>query len=251
MSTGSLRSLFQLAFQVSPIILAGGVASNIPGKLLPIVAITEGLSVAEGVLTGSVPENLDEFFAQYLPMPGGTLISQAIGEYPFANQAVAANAVIQQPLTISMMMIAPVRDVAGYAFKLPIFSFLQATLAAHNAGGGLYHVATPAFVYTNCVMTGMTDVSEGESRQRQVTWQLDFRQPLVTPSQAAITLGAYMQKISNGTQLTGNPAWSGPQASSGAPTAGVAPLSGTTNLTGAVQSFAAHGPGSPTATPLQ
>lgn len=251
MSAGSLRSLFQLAFQVSPVVLVNGVASNIPGGLLPIVAITEGLSFAEGVLTGSVPDNLDDFFAQFLPMPGGTLISQAIGEYPFANQAVAANAVIQQPLTISMMMIAPVRDVAGYALKLPTFSFLQGMLAAHNASGGLYHIATPAFVYTNCVMTGMTDVSEGDTRQRQVTWQLDFRQPLVTPAQAASTLGAYMQKIANGTQLTGNPAWSGPQASSGAPTAGVAPLAGTTNMTGAVQSFAAPGPGSPTSSPLQ
>lgn len=237
MSAGSLRSIFQLAFQVSPIVLVGGVAGGLPGNLLPIVAITEALDIAGGLLSGSVPTSLDEFFAQYVPMSGSLLVSQAIGEYPFANQAIAANAVIQQPLSISMMMIAPVRNTAGFASKLATFSFLQNTLVNHNAQGGLYHVATPAFIYTNCVMTGMTDISEGDSKQRQITWQIDFRKPLVTQSQAASVLSSLMSKIASGSQITGNPAWSGAQAAIGSPTAGVPPLQNTTNISGAVQSF--------------
>jgi hypothetical protein len=237
MSAGAFRSLWQFAFQASPIILAGGIAQTIPGGLLPIVAITEALDIAGGILTGDLPGSLDEFFAQYLPMPNSTLIAQEIGEYPFANQAVAANAVIKQPLSVSMLMIAPVRNTGGYLLKLPTFTALQATFDQHNSSGGLYHIATPAFVYTNCLMTGMTDVSDGESRQPQIKYQLDFRQPLVNQQQLSSTLNSFMTRMTNGNQVTGNPTWSGPQSAIGTSSQGVPALSGTTNITGAVQQY--------------
>ena len=77
--------------------------------MLPIISITEALNFTVGILSGGENIELDDFFANYQPIPGGTLIDQDIGEYPFANQSVAANAVIAKPLKIPMMMICPVR----------------------------------------------------------------------------------------------------------------------------------------------
>jgi hypothetical protein len=238
MPAGSLASLFQLAYQASPIILSGGIAATLPGGLLPIMAITQNLVIANGLLTGEgVPASLDDFFAQYLPLPGSSLIANEIGKYPFANQAIAANAVIQQPLRISMLMIAPARQPGDMFTKLPTFTALQTALTNHNAAGGLYIVATPAYIYTNCIMTGMIDVTEGESRQRQVSWQLDFEQPLVTTQQAQQSLNALMSKIANGTQIQGNPTWSGQGAAVGTPAQGANSVPGTTGMPAAVQQF--------------
>ena len=43
------RSAYQLAFQVSPIILQGGIAAGTPGGMLPIIGLTgQLLSFAQG-----------------------------------------------------------------------------------------------------------------------------------------------------------------------------------------------------------
>lgn len=237
MSAGALRSIWQLAFQVSPIVLVNGLAATLPGGLLPIVAITEALDIAGGLLTGNgLPDSLDDFFAQYLPLPGSTLISQAVGQYPFANLAVAANATIKNPLNISMVMIAPARETGGYLTKLPIFTALQAALETHNSLGGLYHIATPAFVYTNCIFLSMTDVTDGESRQRQAAYQLDFQKPLVTASQLNSALNSLMSRLANGSQISGNPTWSGPAASVGTSAAGTPQLS-PSSIPASIQQF--------------
>lgn len=218
MSSGTFLTPFQLAYGVSPIVLAGGIAALVPGNLLPIVAITEALDISAGVLTGgSIPSSLDEFFAQFVPLPGATLISNSVGKYPFANQAVAANAIIQNPRQISMLMIAPVRETGGYFTKPAIFSALQAALQTHNSLGGLYHVATPAGIWDNCVMLDVTDVTDGESKQRQTMWQFDFERPLVTSNQAQTSLNSLMSKMANGSQILGNPTWSGTAAAVGSP----------------------------------
>lgn len=198
---------WRLSYQLSPIILNNGIANSIPFKMLPIIAITESINFAEGILTGGDDISLDNFFANFVVLPGDTLIDQQIGKYPFANQAVAANAVIAQPLKVSLLMICPVKNAAGYAGKLAIMMALQAALKSHNATGGTYTVITPCGFYTDCLMTGLTDVSSSESRQPQNAWRWDFEQPLLTQSaatSAAAALNSKMSAITNGLQADGS-----------------------------------------------
>ena len=237
--TAVFRDAYKLSFQVSPIILVGGIVSNTLGGMLPIIGLTGQLAaLAQGVLS-SGGLSTDDFFAQYLPIPGGTLINNAIGTYPFANQQVAANAIIEQPLNISLQMIAPVRDTGGYLTKMAIFTALQSSLRAHNAAGGTYHIATQAFIYTNCVMTAMTDITSGTTKQKQVEWQLDFIRPLVTQQQATTAFSALMGKLVGGGQVT-SPAWSGPVAAVGAAAQGA--VQGIGNLAGSVNTFLSSPP---------
>jgi hypothetical protein len=193
---------YNLAFQVSPIILQGGLASSVQGEVLPIIALVGELALF------ATASDASQFFATYLPLPGSTLISNQIGAYPFANQFVAANAVISQPLTLSMLMIAPVNQPGGYLTKLATFTALQGSLSAHNAAGGTYSVATPAFIYNNLILLNMQDVTSGEGKQRQIEWQLDFVQPLLTLQAAQAAQSSFLAKVTSGGQIT-NPTWSG------------------------------------------
>ena len=194
------RTAYDLAFQVSPIILTGGIASNTLGGMLPIIGLTGQLvSFVQGALSGGL--STDDFFARFVPVPGSTLVSQQVATYPFANQTVAANATIQQPLVISLRMIAPVKDTAGYLTKLAIFTSLQNSLVTHNAAGGTYTIATPSYLYTGCILTSMTDVTGGGTKQQQIEYQLDFVQPLITRQQAAAALNSLMSKLTSGGQV--------------------------------------------------
>jgi hypothetical protein len=209
MSFSAGGAAFKLAFQLSPIILTNGIAANIPGGALPIIAITEALNFPVGILSGGENIELDDFFANFEPLPGASTVDNQIGNYPFANQAVAANAIIAQPLTISMQMICPARQAVGYATKLATMMALQAALTQHNASGGTYVIATPSFIYVDCIMTGMRDASQQQSKQAQNTWQLDFVKPLLTLEQAQQAQNSLMSKITNGTAINGQPTWSG------------------------------------------
>lgn len=229
LSVSGARAQYELAFQISPIILQGGIAASAQGGMLPITHYT-----------GGPPKSADDAFALYLPMPGSTLISQAVGMYPFANQAIAANATIQQPLTLSMVMIAPVNQTGGYLSKFHTFSALQRALEQHNASGGTYIVATPAFMYTDLLLTAMTDITpeiglDEPAKQVQMQYQLDFVKPLVTLAGAAAAQSALIQKITNGSKITGTPAWSGNSASSPANNPGVTGALG--NVSEALSTF--------------
>ena len=200
------RSAYDLAFQVSPIILTGGIASSMLGNAIPIVALVGQLAgFAQGALASGF--NFEDFYARFLPIPGATVISNTVGTYPFANQSVAANAIIQQPLAISFQMIVPVKEAGGYLTKLPIFMNLQQTLQAHNIGGGTYTLATPSYIYPSCLMTNMSDITSGETKQQQIMWQLDFVQPLISLSAAANAVNGLMSKVAN--QQVTNGQWSG------------------------------------------
>ena len=129
------RTIFEIAFQVSPIILQNGIA-NFMGGYLPIVVLTEGLSVVNGLITGNLPSGLDEFFAQFTPLPGANLVRNSVGKYPFANQSVAANAIIREPKTLAMRMIAPARGDGGYLVKLATMTALRLAIEQHTALGG-------------------------------------------------------------------------------------------------------------------
>jgi len=233
------RSSYDLAFQVSPIILVGGIAANAQGGMLPIIALGgQALSAVQGALSSGI--NLDAFFARYVPIPGATLINQTVAMYPFANQATAANATIQQPLTISLRMIAPVKDTAGYLTKLAIWTSLQNSLVAHNAAGGTYTVATPWFIYANCLLHSITDTTGGDGKQQQIMAQWDFIQPLTTQMQANQAYNSLMSKLSSGAQVTpptvaGTSIWSNASVAVGS--AAQNAISNISNLSGVVNTY--------------
>jgi hypothetical protein len=203
------RTAYQLAFQISPIFLVGGIAALIPGGVLPIVALTQAADFELGLLNGSVNTDLDQFLCHWRPLPGTTLVANQVSLNPFANQAVAADAVIAQPLNVSMLMDCPAQLEGGYAGKLATLTVLQTALTMHNASGGTYTVLTPAGFYTNCLLTLVRDVSGGDSKQPQHTWQFDFLQPLLSLNQAGQVYNSLMSKIAGGLQTPQIPVWTG------------------------------------------
>ena len=197
-----MRNIYDVAFQISPIIFQNGIVSGVPGGLLPVVALLGGLGLIQGAIAGHTSINDFSFF--FRPMPGSTLINQSVGMYPFANQRVAANATIQEPLTVSLHMIAPVKVAGGYVTKLAQLSALQVLFEKHNNAGGTYVILTPAKIYNACLMLSMTDITSGETKQDQVAFQIDFIQPLISKSQTANALSSLMSKITNGQPSAGS-----------------------------------------------
>lgn len=213
------QGVFALAFQKSPIILCNGIATSIPGGLLPIIALTEAANFTTGLLSGNNPLNLDSFFANFWPLPGSTLIDNDLGEYPFANQTVAANAIINKPLQLSMMMEIPAKLAGGYVSKLVTLTALKAALDLHINQGGTFTVATPGFTYTNGLLRTLRDQSRQDTKQCQNRYQWDFEFPLLTQAQATTALGSLMSKISGGLP-TSSTAWSSISNSIGIPSSG-------------------------------
>lgn len=222
--SGIGRVAFELAFQCAPIILQNGVAAAIPGGMLPLLAVTEAPSFIGGLLAGGATPSLDEFFASFMPLPGSTLEDWQIGNYSFANQAVAANALIAQPLKLSMMMTCPARPASGgYPTKILTMMALKQLLDTHISQGGTFIVVTVSNFYTNLLLTQMTDATPAGAKQTQAQWQLDFVAPLLTLEQAQAVQNSLMSKLTTGTAIDGQPAWSGVSPSTGASGAGVTP----------------------------
>ncbi len=224
------ETAWRMGFQLSPIILVGGIAPTFLGGYLPIMAITEIANFPAGLLSGS-PVGTDNFFANFRPMSGSSIISQEIAKFPFANQTVAANSIITQPLQVSMEMTVIARTRFGYYEKLAIMLALREALYAHNTSGGRYIIMTPSFVYVNCLMKSMTDISNPRTAQPQNTWQLDFEKPLITLGDAEAAENSLMSWISRGTEIQGTPSATGVLASTTNPAslsgAAASPLTGT------------------------
>lgn len=218
---------FALSYVKSPIILTGGIASNVPGGLLPIVSITQAKNYDRGILSGSDGLNLDDYLFDFFPMAGATLAENEIATYPFANQTVAANSIISNPLKISLMMLSPARGEGGWSRKLSVFQSLKTALQEHGASGGTYTVATPSYPYVNCILTSLRDISDGDPKQAQSRWQWDFVQPLLTLEAAQQAQNALMAKLSNGTQIKqdaqGHISYSGQGPAVGNPASGLGP----------------------------
>lgn len=212
------RQNFSLSYEISPIILIGGIAKNLPQQSMPIISLTEQRNFDGGMVQGNIPINENEYFAKFKILPGGKLISNVVGQYPFANQQVAANAIIAMPINISILMMCPANNINSYATKGQIISSLKKSLDQHNAAGGVYTIATPAYTYTNCLMTDFVDVSGGESKQVQYEYRIDFIRPLITIEQAQLAYNSLMGKLNNQLLVkpdsTGNIQWSGQQLTS-------------------------------------
>lgn len=217
---------FAQSFGTSPIILVNGIASGTTGGM-PISALL-GEKVRKNLIGEFQQPALDNAFATFVPVPGGTLIDNAVGTYPFANQAIAGNAIIANGLKLSMRMICPVRDAGGYAVKLATITALQSSLAKHNNSGGTYTIATPSFFYESGLLILMTDTSDGESKQAQIEWTLDFYFPLLTLEAAAAAQNSLMSRITANTMTGGDPpTYSGAATTVGAPNAVGATSGGT------------------------
>ncbi len=193
---------FKLAFEISPITLTGGVAGGIPGGMIPLLALSQAGSFS-GLLSASPDFQLDHAFANFYPLPGSTLISNQIGNYPFANMEIAANCIIAQPTVLSMLMRINVREPGGYATKLNVMTALRSTLKNHCRAAGTFIVATTVGYDTNLILLDLVDVSGGESLQAQVTYRWDFIRPLVTLEDAAAAQNAMMSRLSSGVQTDG------------------------------------------------
>jgi len=191
------QQVFKLAYEISPIILTNGIAS-VSGNYLPIIALTEPLNFGFNILNGANALDFNNFFGHFKPMTGSTLIDNDVAMYPFANSSIAANAIIAKPKRISMMMLCPANRSGGLTNKLITFTALKRALDAHNQSGGTYIVATPSFIYTDCILTSLTDASGQDSHQVQNAYQFDFIQPLTTLNQAEQVLNSLMGKISRG-----------------------------------------------------
>lgn len=207
------RAAYDLAYQTSPIILSGGLFSSALGGLMSITGL---LSTAVNAATDS--DALQTI--RYVPLPGATVVNNSVATYSFANKYVAGNAVVRNPKNVSMLMIAPVNSAGGYLMKMATFMALQSTFEAHTAAGGTFHVITPSYPYFDCIMTGMTDVTSGDSKQQQIQWQIDFIQPLLTQQDAQQAFNGMLSMISGGQQLTSSSV-SAAAAVSGQPVQGV------------------------------
>lgn len=203
----AFRNLYDLSFQATPIILTGGSMSGMPGSALPILALVGQLAgFSQGLLTRGLSSQ--DYYARWLPMQGATVINNSVAVYPFANQHVAANAYIKEPLNISLHMIAPVKDTAGYLSKLAVFTSLVRAVEQHIVAGGTFAIATPSFIYEDCLLTGVSDMTRDETKQQQIEWRWDFFKPLITQEQATNAKNGLMQALTGGMKITGAPTWS-------------------------------------------
>lgn len=207
---------FKMAFELSPVILCNGIAANMQGGMLPILYLTEPN-------LGDELFGLDSYFAHWFPLPGGELGKNKVSTYPFANQTVAGNAIIPQPLTLSMLMVCPTQE--SYSMSAQIMAALKASLDQHDILGGTYTVMTPKFPYTNMLRLRTVDASSGQTHQAQNSYQTDFYSPLLTLEAAQAQQNSLMSKLSAGTQVT-TPTYSGPATSTGVPSSLAAGSSG-------------------------
>lgn len=194
---------FRLQFEISPIILVGGIASGTPGGMLPVINLMSGLDQSGFQSSGNSTDY--NSYAHFEPLAGSTLEEFEIGTYPFANQYVAANAVIFEPLKLSLLMIAPAPANGGYTNKINAFTNVKSSLDQHISQGGYFNVATPAYLYTGALLVTLRDITPPDSRQKQWSWQWDFLLPLISQQSADQAQNVLTQKMTSGVQVSGDP----------------------------------------------
>lgn len=183
---------FKRAYQIAPILLTQGIAAGLPNSQMTVLTLTEGTDSANYA-------NDNDYFAHFKPLPGGTLVDFSPSEYPFASMAMAANAMVQNPLRISLQMTCPARDGANsYANILNTITRIRQQLTAHILAGGMFTVATPGTIYENCLLLSLRDTSSAGDKKVQGVFQWDFVQPLVTQQAAAIVYNNLYSKLSAG-----------------------------------------------------
>lgn len=190
---------YKNAYQINPIVLVEGVAGA--GGKTPL-----GDYLNKGVVTlGDNTKNVN-YFANFRILPGHTLIDNQVATYPFANQTTAANAVITQPLKLSIEMVVPADNTVNFALKKAVMTNLKTTLDTHTALGGYYNVATPNYIYTGCLLTSLIDSTDEQlGSQVQIHWIWNFMKPLLTAEEVQAAQNPQMSAMSRQTQNTSNP----------------------------------------------
>lgn len=207
--SGPDRRNYQLSYQVCPIFLTNGLAGN-AGGMLPITTFLKPGSTATSLTqlanaaAGTTTPDLDQAFAHFRVVPGGTIAKFSPALYPYANQQVAANALIFEPLTVSLRMEIPVNTPRGFQYKFVTMSSLQACIQLHASLGGTYTVATPVMTYLNALLLDIVDVSTPDSPTPQNAFQWNFITPLVTLQAAQAAQSTFMTNITNGTPTSGS-----------------------------------------------
>ena len=195
------QSAFTLAYSWSPIIFTGGLFRDISSLGVPIIAITQALStagtLAGGILSGGNIRDFNQPLFTWRSLPGSTLWESEVSEFPFYTNQIAANAQIQRPLRVSMLGHCPATGENPFTIKVATFIALQKVIENHISLGGTFSVLTPSYFYTNCLLTNFVDVSSGETNQPQVSWQMDFMQPLLTFPNTSGELGQLIDVIAN------------------------------------------------------
>ena len=188
---------FKLSYQTCPIVLVGGIAGT---GVLPVA------SLLGGTTSNGQAANPNSSFGSFRVLPGGTLMDNENAKYPLATMSVAANAIITNPLHVAVEMVAPAGDGLTLAQRLSIFTSLKNTLDNHTAAGGYYNVATPAFIYTNCLLLNLIDASDvPDGAQTQTRWVWNFERPLITLQQAQTAVNVAMAKLTGQTYNAGQP----------------------------------------------
>jgi hypothetical protein len=220
------KNAWDLVYRVSPILLTGGLASSLTSSFsstglfgavlssisdvgIPIAALLDPLG-----LLSSGTLDIDGLFAHFSPMPGGTLLDFESGDYPFANQTVASNNMIQRELIVSMQMECAYRGSASMLTRIAALAAFQATISEHVVQGGRFTVLTPAMIYTNALLLQIIDISN-DPVMPQTNFQLNFKRPLITTQDAAAAASTFVSKLTGGQPSDGN--WI--QAASGNPAA--------------------------------
>ena len=217
-------SNYQTSYEISPIILVGGVAGT---GMLPLISVLSsqnfGLGILSPALINATTPNADDYFGHFRVLPGHTLMDNEVATYPVANQTVAANAIIADPLRLAIEMLVPATSKVTVENKLSIMTALKSTLDKHTALGGWYNVATPSYIYQGCLLTSLIDASDTEEgSQSQVRWVWSFLQPLLTASAAQAAQNQAMSKIARTTKNSGDPPGSTPLSSNlGQPSANI------------------------------
>jgi hypothetical protein len=197
-------SQITLLYQITPIFLTGGIAGNIAGGILPLLSLTNSDAFSSNLLNGNENFELDDAFGIFQPAVGGSLVEQIPATYPYANLNVAANAIIRNPINVSMIMATPMRQVSAWATKMAVMTALKATLDSHNNAGGTYTVCTPAYIYTNMLLVNLVDISTFNSPIPQNAWRWDFTRPLVSLADATGAQSNLMSQITNGVAPVGS-----------------------------------------------
>lgn len=200
---GSSRTAYDAIYQINPLFLQGGSFAGMPRGLYPFTGLAGSLL---GEVQGAVSSD-EPYLGKWLPLPGAKMVSQSVATYPFASQQVAANATVQQPLTLSMLFVAPVHSSFGYMSKAAIFIAIQQALTQHNNAGGMYTIFTPSLFFQNGILLDVSDATSGDTKQVQVEWQFDFFFPLITQQAATAAFSSAMQKLAGGQPVAGLPQW--------------------------------------------
>lgn len=204
------RNDYQLSFELSPIVLVGGVAGT---GMLPIISILSAQDYKQGVTSSATPKPAADYFGQFRVLPNHTLMDNEVATYPAANQITAANAVITNPLTVSFEMLVPANGDVSLSEKLAKMTSLKSKLDQHTSMGGYYNLATPSFIYQGALLRRLVDATEeDEGGQVQVRWVWDFVVAQITASAVQAAQNQAMANIANQTKNSGDPPGSNPIA---------------------------------------